>query len=178
MRSDRFEMFSTPIVRLIKDVQTLKAEKMARYGLKGTNAVCLCCVYESGDGLTATELSSLGEIDKAQVSRCMTELTAKGYVYRDDRDGKRYKQKYRLTAEGARVAADVFLCFKEIEDALHSEDPITTQRDNKSVRSRSVISFSVRRYIHFCELYLQKRTRYNLVSLGCDVPRYARRDMI
>ena len=120
MRSDRFEMFSTPIVRLIKDVQTLKAEKMARYGLKGTNAVCLCCVYESGDGLTATELSNLGEIDKAQVSRCMTELTAKGYVYRDDRDGKRYKQKYRLTAEGARVAADVFLCFKEIEDALHS----------------------------------------------------------
>ena len=107
MRNNRFEIFSTSISQLIKAVQQLKSRKMAQYGLKGTNALCLSQILHSKDGLTATELVKQGEIDKAQVSRCMQELTAKGFVCREDESGRRYKQLYRLTASGREVAEDI-----------------------------------------------------------------------
>lgn len=107
MRSNRFELFSTSVGQLVKAVTALKSRKMAKYGLKGTGALCLCQILESDGGLTANELSRRGEIDKAQVSRCMFELTGKGLVYLDERNGKKYKQKYRLTEHGTEVAKDV-----------------------------------------------------------------------
>lgn len=107
MRSSRFEIFSTSVGQLVKSVTALKSRKMAKYGLKGTGALCLCQILESESGLTATELRRLGEIDKAQVSRCMNELSDKGLVYLDEQEGRKYKQKYRLTSYGDMVARDV-----------------------------------------------------------------------
>ena len=121
MRNNRFEIFSTSVAQLIKSVQTLKSKKMAQYGLKGTNALCLCQILESGDGLTAMELARQGEIDKAQVSRCMAELTERGFVYRDDKNGHRYKQKYRLTAEGKVVATDINETVGRIQETVHKD---------------------------------------------------------
>lgn len=107
MRSNRFEIFSTSVGQLVKAVTALKSRKMAKYGLKGTGALCLCQILESDSGLTATELCRRGEIDKAQVSRCMNELSEKGLVYLEEQDGRKYKQKYRLTPYGEMVAHDV-----------------------------------------------------------------------
>ena len=107
MKSNNFEIFSTGVSHLIKSIQQLKSRKMAEYGLKGTTALCLCQIFESETGLSAGELSERGEIDKAQVSRCMAELTEKGFVFRDARDGKQYRQKYCLTQKGKEVARDI-----------------------------------------------------------------------
>ena len=107
MKSNNFELFSTGVSYLIKSIQQLKSRKMAEYGLKGTTALCLCQILESETGLTAGELSDQGEIDKAQVSRCMAELMEKGFVFRDNRDGKLYRQKYCLTEKGQNVARDI-----------------------------------------------------------------------
>lgn len=107
MKSNRFEIFSTSIGQLVKSVTALKSRKMAKYGLKGTGALCLCQILESESGLTANELCRLGEIDKAQVSRCMSELSEKGLVYSENEEGRKYKQKYRLTSYGEMVAQDV-----------------------------------------------------------------------
>ena len=107
MRSNRFEIFSTSVGQLVKAVTALKSRKMAKYGLKGTGALCLCQILESESGLTATELCRRGEIDKAQVSRCMNELSEKGLVHLEEQDGRKYKQKYRLTSYGEMVARDV-----------------------------------------------------------------------
>lgn len=59
MRSSRFEIFSTSVGQLVKSVTALKSRKMAKYGLKGTGALCLCQILESESGLTATELRRL-----------------------------------------------------------------------------------------------------------------------
>ncbi len=115
MKRDRFEIFSASVLRLVKSVQALKARKMAEYDLKGTNAAVLCRILESGTGLTATELAATCEIDKAQVSRCVAELTEKGFVRRNTGAERRYKQKYILTAEGQRAALDVSRSIAEIE---------------------------------------------------------------
>jgi DNA-binding PadR family transcriptional regulator len=49
----------------------------------------------------------------------MAELIEKGFAFRDDVEGRRYKQKYRLTEEGKRAAEDVSGCVKRIEDAVN-----------------------------------------------------------
>ena len=121
MRTNRFEVFSTSIHQVIRAVQQLKSRKIAQYDLKGTGALCLCQLFESEDGLSAAELARLAQIDKAQVSRCVGELTARGFIYRDDREGRRYKQKYRLTEEGHAVAADVSGEFGRIQNALETD---------------------------------------------------------
>lgn len=118
MRSNRFEIFSTSVGQLVKAVTALKSRKMAKYGLKGTGALCLCQILESDSGLTATELCRRGEIDKAQVSRCMNELTEKGLVYLEEQDGRKYKQKYRLTPYGEMVAHDVQRTAELLQNAV------------------------------------------------------------
>ncbi len=107
MKNNNFELFSTGVSHLIKSIQQMKSRKMAEYGLKGTTALCLCQILESEVGLSAGELSEQGEIDKAQVSRCMAELIEKGFVFRDNKDGKQYRQKYCLTEKGKQVARDI-----------------------------------------------------------------------
>ena len=108
MQSNRFEAFAPAVVQVAKAVQYLKSRKLAEHNLKGINAMCLCEIEASGEsGLSAAELSRSCEIDKAQVSRCISELTELGYIFRDDQEGRRYKQKYHLTPEGRVAAEDI-----------------------------------------------------------------------
>ena len=108
MKYNRFEIFPTSVLQVAKSVQTIKSRKIAEYDLKGTNAMCLCEIMDSGErGLSATELSRRCDIDKAQVSRCMKELMDREMVYRNDMEGRRYKQKYHLTEAGLAAARDI-----------------------------------------------------------------------
>ena len=123
MKKDRFEIFSTSVLRLVRSVQTLKARKMAEYGLKGTNAVCLCRVLESEGGLTATELSLTCELDKAQISRSMAELMEKGFIEKECDSERRYKQRYMLTPTGRNAALDIRHTIAEIEQSVSRNIP-------------------------------------------------------
>ena len=116
MSTNRFEIFSTAVLRLVRSVQGIKAQKMAEYDLKGTGAVCLCRIYESGVGLTAVELARACGVDKAQISRTVAELSGRGLVLREG--AGRYKQKYQLTYAGAEIAADVLATMREIEKTV------------------------------------------------------------
>lgn len=118
MKIGSVELFSNAVSQLIKAMQFLKSRKMAEYDLKGTTCLCLCQIYESEGGLNAGELAERGEIDKAQVSRCVTELTDKGFIYRDDREGRRYKQKYCLTDIGRRAAKDIVDSMERVQKAV------------------------------------------------------------
>ena len=118
MRNDNFGIFSSGISYLIRCVQQLRSIKMTEYALKGTTAVCLCQIWKSEGGLSAGELAKQGEIDKAQVSRCMAELTELGFVFRDDKDGKQYRQKYRLTEKGSRAAQDIVQSTQELRERI------------------------------------------------------------
>lgn len=130
--NNRFEIFSTSVTHLVKTLQMLKSRKMAQYDLKGTTCLCLCQILASESGLTASELSAKGDIDKAQVSRCMTELIEKGFAYREERSGRRYKQKYLLTDTGRVAARDIVKttnCIQDIaENGLSDEELATFYR--------------------------------------------------
>ena len=120
MKKVVYESFVPATMRIAKAVQIVKSQKMGAYDLKGTNAACLCRILMSEDGLTATQLATSCKIDKAQVSRAMTELVKRGLVTRDDMNGHRYKQKYCLTDAGVIAATDIAETTRGICDVLYS----------------------------------------------------------
>lgn len=116
MDNNRFELFSTGAAHIVKMLQLLKSHKMGQYGLKGTTCLCLCQLLASEDGLTASELSERCGIDKAQVSRCTADLAACNFVYRNDKNGRRYRQKYMLTDAGRAAAFDISRTTMQIQE--------------------------------------------------------------
>lgn len=76
---ERYGVFTQRIARISRCIRRLKAEEMARFGLKGPHVSCL--YYLGLDGpLTAAELSERCDEDKAAVSRTLEFLLQNGYV--------------------------------------------------------------------------------------------------
>ncbi len=106
MEQDRLDKFMALIVGASRSVTRLKAHYMTEYGLGSTHTMCIRMLYSSSDGLTRTHLSDVCGLDKAQVSRIVSELSEKGYV--DEGSGvTNYKRRIKLTADGRRIAEDI-----------------------------------------------------------------------
>lgn len=108
MLQDRFELFDVSVSLICKCIQKIKTEKVLPYGLKSSHVLFLVQLGKSENGLTAAELSEVGHVDKAQISRVITELTDKGYVKRQSLyRGQKYKNKLTLTETGRRVTKEI-----------------------------------------------------------------------
>jgi DNA-binding MarR family transcriptional regulator len=119
MKKNDFDLFSPELVRLAKKLHEMKNQKLTQHDIKVTNARCLCRIAASGEeGMSATQLSQMCDIDKAQISRCMLELIERQYVYRGEEEGKCYKQKYHLTEAGKRITDDLMASALEIRCVL------------------------------------------------------------
>ncbi len=103
---DRFEDFSNLISSAMKSLQKIKNHGMEPYGLGSTHTLCLKRLNSSPDGLTRKELALECEIDKAQISRLIAELSEKGYV-REKSETVGYKNKIILTESGKKVADEI-----------------------------------------------------------------------
>lgn len=130
MNNINFDFLCVDIKRMLKSIQYMKSKKMAEYGLKGSTVQCLCRIAECKQGLNAGELSEQLNIDKAQVSRCVAELGEMGLVFRDEKQGKQYRQKYCLTEQGQHVARDIIKTSSDIHNVI-----------SKGVRSEDVEAF-------------------------------------
>ncbi len=106
MYSERFQEFSGLISRAEKALQRAKAENVRGYGLRSVHVSCLLVLHEHEEGLTATELASVCGVDRAQISRVVSELTAMGLIC-ESAPGprRRYRGALALTEEG-HAAAD------------------------------------------------------------------------
>ncbi len=108
MLQDRFELFDVSISSICKSIQKIKSEKMLPYGLKSSHVLFLVQLNKKADGLTASELSEAGHVDKAQISRIISELMQKGYVIKKSlRQGQKYNVKLMLTDAGKKITAEM-----------------------------------------------------------------------
>lgn len=96
-----FENFTMSILRLNKLVHKIKLYEMKSFGLQAIHVMCVYCLANSEEGLTAGDLAKLTLEDKAAISRALALLSDKGYV---TVDGGKRKSNIRLTDEGKRVA--------------------------------------------------------------------------
>lgn len=125
LEQDRLDKFMTLVVGASRSVTKLKGRYMSEYGLGSTHTMCIRKLFASEDGLTRTQLAEYCELDKAQVSRIINELTEKGCV--TEGSGKtNYKRRVMLTDEGKRIAMDInekVLCInKFVSETLTKEE--------------------------------------------------------
>ncbi len=106
MDQDRLDQFMTLVVGASRSVTKLKNRYMTEYGLGSTHTMCIRRLYASPEGLTRTKLAEVCELDKAQVSRIIVELTENGYVS-EGPGSTNYKRRIRLSEEGRRIAEDI-----------------------------------------------------------------------
>ena len=101
---DRFERFSFSIFEISRFWHKIAAEEMEKYGLKGPCAMYLSVLHKNPQGLTAARLSDLCGRDKADVSRAISAMEAKGLL---QRDSKPYRALLQLTELGNEAAETV-----------------------------------------------------------------------
>jgi len=100
----RFEQFSFAIAGIYRSIQKIEREEMDRYGLKGAYAQYLVTLSRFPEGLAAARLCEICDVDKAAVSRAVSEMERHGLIQRADK-ARAYRTRLCLTDAG-REAAD------------------------------------------------------------------------
>ena len=103
----RFEQLSSAVSRIYHYIQKIERVEMEKFGLKGPHVQCLLALSRNPDGLTASQLCTICERDKAAISRTISELEKEGILGRDDNQGNRYRALLKLTERGKVAAAQV-----------------------------------------------------------------------
>ena len=80
---------------------------MEPFGLTGAHTMCLRHLYNNPEGLTRTKIVRLCDIDKAQVSRVINELCAKGYVIETENENINYRKRLKLTPLGKDITEHI-----------------------------------------------------------------------
>ena len=105
MQEERFELFFQNIAGLYRCVQRLRAQFAAAADVDAVHLFWLYLLREHPEGLSASRLAELAQIDRSLVSRQLKPLFAKEYVETDDTGTKRrYGEKIRLTKTGRALA--------------------------------------------------------------------------
>ena len=101
---DRFVAFTTMIDDIGKSIQKIKTDRMERFGLQSTDALCLAVLSRRPEGLSLTALAAACRLDKAAVSRAMHRLFESGNVaYRESATKNTYRAPLVLTDKGKAV---------------------------------------------------------------------------
>ena len=104
---NRFESFVSAISCISRYIQKIERDVMVRYGLKGPHAQYLIAMDRFPEGVTAAQLSSICERDKAAVSRAIAELETAQLVQRLNAVASGYRALLTLTERGKKAAAQL-----------------------------------------------------------------------
>ena len=120
---DRLDEFMALVVGASRSVTKLKSRYMADFGLGSTHTMCIRKLYASEKGLTRTQIAECCELDKAQVSRIIGELSQKGYAV-EGPSNSNYKRRVVLTCEGKQVAEEINGIVLKINTSVSEEIPM------------------------------------------------------
>lgn len=102
----RFEQLSSAISRIYHYIQKIERVEMEKFGLKGPHVQCMLALSRNPEGLTAGQLCTICEKDKAAISRTIVELEKEGMLEREN-NGNRYRALLKLNERGMIAAARV-----------------------------------------------------------------------
>lgn len=104
---NRFEQFTSSIFAIQRNIQKIERVEMEKFGLKGPHVQCLLAMSHNPEGLTASQMCTICDKDKAAISRTLAELEREGMVQRLTHNGNRYRAVVKLTAQGQTAADQV-----------------------------------------------------------------------
>ena len=125
----RFEQFCAAIVAIQRSIARIERMEMEKYGLKGPHAQCILMMGHNPEGITAAELCTACDKDKAAISRALSELENAGMISRVDPNGKRYRSMLYLTEKGRSVA-------DQLDEQVHRA--ISQVSDGYDVETREI----------------------------------------
>ena len=99
----RFEIFTLGLSEITSSWNKIASDELKPFGLKGTYVIFLIALYKHPEGLTSANLSEMCNRDKAEVSRAIKALEAKGFIVRENVTVNGYRAKITLTDEGYSV---------------------------------------------------------------------------
>ena len=105
---DRFELFTTYIADIHRQIQKIERDEMVKYGVRGAYAQYLAAMSRHPEGVTSAQLCEICERDKAAISRAVADMEASGLVERRGATDSNYRALIRLTEEGQKLADIVF----------------------------------------------------------------------
>ena len=121
LETDRFNKFCSLLCGATKSINKLKSKYMMHYGLTSAHTMCIRYLYVSPEGLNRMELAEMCDIDKAQISRTVNELCAKGYLTESENETNNYRKRLKLTPMGKDTADEINKAVNEIH-AFVSDD--------------------------------------------------------
>lgn len=103
----RFEQFCTSAFSIYRSILKIERIEMEKFGLKGPHAQCLLNMARHPEGITAAQLCTLCDKDKAAISRTVAELENAGMLIRNCSGNNRYRAQLILTERGREAAGRV-----------------------------------------------------------------------
>ena len=103
----RFEQFCTSAFSIYRSILKIERMEMEKFGLKGPHAQCLLTMARYPEGVTAAQLCTLCDKDKAAISRTVAELEEANMLLRQCNGKNRYRAQLKLTERGYEAAAQV-----------------------------------------------------------------------
>ena len=99
--TERFYDFSGLVAQAGKALRAAQEKYMKGFGLRSVHVSCMLHLLGAPEGLSATELSELCGVDRAQISRVTSELLGQGLLRETEPGGKRrYRGALALTGAG------------------------------------------------------------------------------
>lgn len=121
METDRFDRFCSLTGGASKSIQRLKSKHMTHFGLASAHTMCLRHLRACPEGLTRMELTEMCDIDKAQISRTVNELCAKGYIVETENENNNYRKRLKLTPLGRDTAEKINKAITEIHSFVSTD---------------------------------------------------------
>ena len=145
---NRFEVFTTQIAKLSRNIRKIKTEEMSEFGLKSPHVSCLYYLFKQGKPMTAKELGEACDEDKAAISRSLEFLENKNYIQCKSKNEKRYKSPLVLTKEGEQIAQ---IIADKIDNVLIlASEGLTEDDRDHFYKSLILISDNLQKY---CDKY-------------------------
>ena len=108
-----YETFSLGLHELYRSIHKNESAVMNKYGLRGAYVKYLVALLQCPEGLTISQLCEVCDQDKAAVSRAVSELVGREFLWRFNPKGNHYRAKLKLTERGTELAREVCLSGEE-----------------------------------------------------------------
>lgn len=126
---EMFQKLTMSIYNVWHVVRRVEREEVERLNMKHGLAHVLLVIDRHPEGLTATQLCTLCDKDKAAISRIVADLVESGLVIRNANRGNHYRAKLTLTEQGKAVAKQVEVtAYWAVEKAVEGLDSQQTEQ--------------------------------------------------
>ncbi len=112
---ERYDRFTESITEIYQSVQKIRMKEMKQFNLRSGHVSCMRLLLAAEEGLTSKELEEKSGMDKALVSRYMTQMKEMKFAFIEDAGGRSYKRKWMLTEAGRNAAEQIDV---KIEEAV------------------------------------------------------------